>query len=466
MYTNEISVKRWLSSITDGLEHNTLPDYDGRQCKRQKVSADLPKLPSPPASEFTRTVSDMPSSSGKRRRDPDDPMLSDETRDDQITPRPPRSQQDQIAEQIPSSAGSSRSSQSRASSASSRSAHTLLYRKSISSRSSPSRQFRNAEMNETGFKLGNFRINTCPDSLNALRCELRDIGLGNGILPTSLDNELRFADSEIPPFAFDRDEATLAQTEAIAADLPPIDWVQALMKRAAECELNRECEASWNGEVHAAILEQTFRSRSNRFISDGPVDFRYSQVAQIIHAYKPREAPSKMVDFCIFYRPGKGSAEEQAIENICQERPAQSINHTDLGDLCKRPIALSIETKRPNIERDSATLQMGTWHSAQWRSLQHNRSRSLQAIEFLPGIIVQGHDWQFVASILDQDGKSVLLKQVRLGGTDSELAIYSLILGLRRLKRWILEDYWPTFALDVLGISAHQPECGHSSPRH
>ncbi|KAJ6439190.1 hypothetical protein O9K51_08602 [Purpureocillium lavendulum] len=261
---------------------------------------------------------------------------------------------------------------------------------------------------KTGFRMGSFRLDTYPDSLNALRCELRDIGLGDGILPASLEHELRRADSEIPRFAFDRDEATRALTEAIATDLPPINWVQALMKRADECELNRECESSWNGEIHAAILEQAFRI--NRFVSNGPVDFRYAQAAQIVHAYKPREAPSKMVDFCVFYRPGKGSAEEQAIDDICQTRPAQSINHTDLGDFCKRPIALSIETKRPNVDRDNATLQIGTWQSAQWRSLRHNRGRPLESIEFLPGIIVQGHDWQFVASVLDGNGKSVLLK--------------------------------------------------------
>ncbi|RKK79605.1 hypothetical protein BFJ71_g16164 [Fusarium oxysporum] len=110
-----------------------------------------------------------------------------------------------------------------------------------------------------------------------------------------------------------------------------------------------------------------------------------------------------MVDFCVIYKPERGSAVERAIEEICQTRPAQSINHTDLGDLCKRPIALSIETKRPNIDRNNATLRMGTWQSARWHSLQHKCSSSLRSIDFLPGIIVQGHDWQFVASILDEN---------------------------------------------------------------
>lgn len=94
-------------------------------------------------------------------------------------------------------------------------------------------------------------------------------------------------------------------------------------------------------------------------------------------------------------------------------------------------------------------LQMGTWQSAQWRSLQHKRYASFGPIDFLP----QGRDWQFVASILDENDKPVLLKGVQLGGTDSELKIYSLILRLRRLKRWIVEDYWPPFVSDVLAIS-------------
>ncbi|PWI64051.1 hypothetical protein PCL_00034 [Purpureocillium lilacinum] len=420
----EADVVLWLSSILD-LKNEPLPiltesdrvNYDGGHRKRRKLGTHRHRLPSPPSSEPTSSMADLPPSSMKRSRDPDDPAnlarwdmssaQSDETQD-QSTPRPGRLQQTQTTEWIPFSAGSSHGSQSWTSSPSSRSAPVLKRPKSTSSRTSPSRQLRNAEINQTGFRMGSFRLDTYPDSLNALRCELRDIGLGDGILPASLEHELRRADSEIPRFAFDRDEATRALTEAIATDLPPIDWVQALMKRADECELNRECESSWNGEIHAAILEQAFRT--NRFVSNGPVDFRYAQAAQIVHAYKPREAPSKMVDFCVFCRPAKGSAEEQAIDDICQTRPAQSINHTDLGDFCKRPIALSIETKRPKVDRDDATLQIGTWQSTQWRSLRHNSSQPLESIEFLPGIIVQGHDWQFVASVLDENDKSVLLK--------------------------------------------------------
>ncbi|RSL40612.1 hypothetical protein CEP54_016069 [Fusarium duplospermum] len=163
------------------------------------------------------------------------------------------------------------------------------------------------------------------------------------------------------------------------------------------------------------------------------VDFRYCPSAQILPAYKPRDAPSKMVDFCLFIRPECGSPEEQAIKAICHTRSGQSINHTDLGNFCKHPIALSIETKRPGEQGDNAMLQMGTWHSAQWRSLRRRRT-----IEFLPGLIVQGHAWQFVASILDESGKSLLLETVPLGRIcDEQRGGLSLVspLGTRWLWR-------------------------------
>lgn len=364
-----------------------------------------------------------------------------------------------------------------ASSASNRSAWVSNGSIPVSNRSSPSKQFRSAEMQDAGFKVGNFRVDQHPESLKELRLQLRDIGSGHRILPASLQTEvcsslllllffpsrkqraavdmqrhatqLWDSESEIPAYAFDTDEATRATTEALATNLPSLSWVQGLVSRANECHADRECEASWNADVHSPILEQVFRS--DRFSSRDLVDFRFCPSAQILPWFKPRDAPSKMVDFCIFIRPKLDSPEERAINSICQLRPGLSINHTDLGNFCKHPIALSIETKRPAEHGDKATLQMGTWHSSQWRSLRYNRNcSSPQSIEFLPGVIVQGHDWQFVATILDESGKARLLRTVRLGGTESELTVYSLVMALQRLRRWIKEVYWPAFVSDML----------------
>ncbi|RKK79608.1 hypothetical protein BFJ71_g16167 [Fusarium oxysporum] len=183
----------------------------------------------------------------ERRRDPDDLAQSDEARDE-ITPRPGHSQNHETYERIPSSAPST----------SGHSTSCFKYRNSMSSRSS-SRQIRNAEINQTGFRMGSFILDTYPESLHTLRDVLYDIGVGHGILPASLKNKLQNVSSRIPPSAFDETEAKRAQTEAIAADLLLIGWVQSLMTRAAECEIHRECEAAWNREIQAKILEQAFQ---------------------------------------------------------------------------------------------------------------------------------------------------------------------------------------------------------------
>lgn len=258
---------------------------------------------------------------------------------------------------------------------------------------------------------------------------------------------MQLSDLEIPLYSFKTDGTTPTDDH-----IPSVSWVQKLMKRATECYVDRECEASWNADVHAPILEHVFRS--DRFESSDLTDFRCCPTAQILPAFKPRDAPSKMVDFCIFMRPTADSPEEESITAICKSRPGLSINHTDLGNFCKHPIALSIETKRPGEHGDKATLQMGTWHSSQWRSLRYPlfRPRATGSIEFLPGIIIQGHDWQFVATILDGNNKALLLTGVKIGGTDSEMSVYSLVAALQHLRQWIKDVYWPAFVADVLEV--------------
>lgn len=143
-----------------------------------------------------------------------------------------------------------------------------------------------------------------------------------------------------------------------------------------------------------------------------------------------------MVDFCICIN-GALEEHEQAtastankakvqIDELRRVRAEQSINHTDYAALADMPIAVSIETKRGPENWSAAVLQMGTWQTAQLRSLSSlllfqspsdvpsippSPSPSSQpyinppqmvlpaALSFLPGIIIQGHDWSFVVTL-------------------------------------------------------------------
>lgn len=161
-----------------------------------------------------------------------------------------------------------------------------------------------------------------------------------------------------------------------------------------------------------------------------------------------------MVDYCLVVKPSRRGPEEKTIQALCRQRPGLSINHTDWGSLCRLPIALSIETKRPGGDFSNASLQIGTWHSAQWRGLTSPapRPNARRKMEFLPGIIIHGHEWLFVATVPDAaDGQPVLYTKVLLGSTEKAFGICKLIASLQHLRQWTETIYWPAFQADVLG---------------
>ncbi|KAH6949465.1 hypothetical protein DER45DRAFT_599938 [Fusarium avenaceum] len=197
------------------------------------------------------------------------------------------------------------------------------------------------------------------------------------------DEELK----TVPSFAFFN-----TAEKASKWRVPTPAFAQGIVRSATKCQSSHHGESSWNMEVHRRVLDFAFRDSEDVLVGD----YRYCTGAQIIQAYKPLGAPSKCVDFCLCIEPPQSSIEHKTIRNLISIRPGLLINHTDWGDLCTNPIALSIETKRQD-DWNKALLQVGTWHSAQWRALP----TKLRAIEFLTGIIVRGHSWYFLASTLE-----------------------------------------------------------------
>ncbi|EXU94970.1 hypothetical protein X797_011949 [Metarhizium robertsii] len=201
-------------------------------------------------------------------------------------------------------------------------------------------------------------------------------------------------------------------------------------------------------DVHSGFFEWVLRDDPE---SSGPLDYRYCLTTSLLPQYKPKDAPSKMVDFCLAVEVGE--EEKRIINFLCRSRPGFSINHTNWGDLNKFPIAISVETKGHGDPYDTALLQVATWHASQWRSLRWG-GKALSAIEFLAGVIVIGHDWRFVATVLGEDDKATTFESIPMGSTDSIFGIYTLFAALQRLKRWAESTYWPAFKRDMLGDTA------------
>ncbi|KAF4513641.1 hypothetical protein G6O67_000889 [Ophiocordyceps sinensis] len=281
----------------------------------------------------------------------------------------------------------------------------------------------------TGFRQASFELDPLPPSLQDFCQRLRLVHHGSGILPTRLRTE--FAGLQLPDFFFHDDDADVA-----ARRYPDRALVRQLLRRANECDLD-----AW-----------LLQDESN---GDGCLGSEYCTTAGLLREYRPKGAPSKMIDICLTIRPNRRQ-DQDAIDITRSRRPGDSINHTDWGSLSKFPIAVSIETKRHGEQFDAALLQIATWHSAQWRSLRWGRPEEANrplAIEYLSGLIVQGHDWQFVPSILGQDAVSrVVRPPMLIGDTRSEPGILKLFMSLQELRQDAEQKFWPAFKADVLEI--------------
>ena len=61
---------------------------------------------------------------------------------------------------------------------------------------------------------------------------------------------------------------------------------------------------------------------------------------------------------------------------------------------------------------------------------------------FIPGIIIQGHDWHLTLTTIDAK-QTVFWQKVSIGSTSSSKGVYQIICILQVLRKWVGEYYWP-----------------------
>ncbi|KAF2137700.1 uncharacterized protein K452DRAFT_257171 [Aplosporella prunicola CBS 121167] len=116
------------------------------------------------------------------------------------------------------------------------------------------------------------------------------------------------------------------------------------------------------------------------------------------------------------------------------------------------PFTVSIETKRAAGE-DKAHVQLAVWVWAQFARLRQ-LAPAAKSWPVLPLVVVQGYEWRLLFAEVVDDGCAIrILQYVVLGATDIVLRAYQLVASLRRLARWVKDEYRPWFTREVLGIS-------------
>ncbi|KAK1451092.1 hypothetical protein CCUS01_11271 [Colletotrichum cuscutae] len=186
--------------------------------------------------------------------------------------------------------------------------------------------------------------------------------------------------------------------------IPSFAEVNAIVQTSQYGIAEKFDEASWDREVHFRVLALSLR-RPLAPARDGLINFAPSTTAAIHHKLI-EGTPPRMVDFCVFVDPESTDLEHkpvvtEAIDRMRHMSGYSSINHTSHFLFRNKTISVSIESKQRGSSQDDAHLQIGTWHAAQWTYLERLaqiQGATLQGLAFLPGLIIEGEDWHFVAS--------------------------------------------------------------------
>ncbi|KAJ3522980.1 hypothetical protein NM208_g12634 [Fusarium decemcellulare] len=255
--------------------------------------------------------------------------------------------------------------------------------------------------------------------------------------------------------------------------LPSVDRLVEIWQEATYCERNALPEAHWNSAVHFPILNEALRNaRCNNFEEHQteqqfrvkPANISTINVAKRYIPLTSRHRHNKRIDFCIYLDVAQDSAFEEDIRSKVATSVHDSINHIEAPWLHRLPMCIGIETKKTGEDWHAALEQMTIWLSAHWKRLGE-LAVDLDSLPFLPGVIIQGHDWFFVAAtqgrLLNSGGRqTVIWSKVPIGSTDGLGGICQIIAILQYLARWSAEFYYPWFHQAILGNDSTEPTSG------
>jgi hypothetical protein len=252
--------------------------------------------------------------------------------------------------------------------------------------------------------------------------------------------------------------------------LPSIDRIVEIWEEATYCERNTLPEAAWNSAVHFPLLQAALRNarfknseghQAQQDFKVKPTNISTINVAKRYIPLTPRQRHNKRIDFCIYLDVAQDSPLEEAIGSKVASSIHNSINHIETPWLSRFPMSIGIETKKTGEDWHAALEQMTIWMSAHWKRLGELAS-DLDTLPFLPGLIIQGHDWFFVAAtqrkILKNGGRqTVIWSKLPIGSTEGLEGICQIVAVLQYLAKWSAEVYYPWFSRAVLGIEATEP---------
>ncbi len=355
-----------------------------------------------------------------------------------------------------------------------------------SSQFSPLRQMSRLKDTESDLEVRSFVMSRMPPEARRLIADIATFADGKGIVSVSIKDALiKAAQSDIEfEWALLGSDIFIDDSDSVVCTPPP-ETVLDNFIIAEDCYVKRCPAATWNQEVYHELLTLSLRPRGQprlgHLVNFAPrhvyensqstpiptthsiLTPTHSTTAAVLPDYG-RPTALRKVDYCMYIEPENDAALSDtyraAAERMRKVMPEERLNFTDHHHLKGRFVGLSIATTRPGEDVEAGQLQLGLWEMARSDFLLHlaagvygdeDISAAAEAgpaptarllPSFLPGLVVQGHDWFLVVTTAEGQ-KTVLWSKLAVGSTSSTRGIYQIIRTLQYLARWVGDVHWP-----------------------
>ncbi|CAH0056976.1 unnamed protein product [Clonostachys solani] len=221
--------------------------------------------------------------------------------------------------------------------------------------------------------------------------------------------------------------------------------------RSSDCSRMLSDESAWNNLVHSPLLDMLVYD-----MRDGPgqdiLDFVPCTTTSIDPAYHHFPDAASRIDYVLQLLPERDPKINKSYEALALGM-APCFNCTADRLLQQYPLAVSIETKRHGGNAAKGEQQLGIWHAAHWEFLASRAgAEAIDDLDFLPGVVVQGHTWSLVITVRRQ-ATTIVLCSVEFGNTSSTVGVFQVLAGLRRLRSWSIDVMWPWCTQYLPGLS-------------
>ncbi|RSL92416.1 hypothetical protein CEP52_013833 [Fusarium oligoseptatum] len=297
-----------------------------------------------------------------------------------------------------------------------------------------------------------------PPALLTLLGEIADIEMCWGFIPAYLQPEIaKRSQSDrslqrLRPFAYIPSDDSSVEPQDPASAPGLLSAVESIVDQAGRCQTLGFDETGWNHLVHSPLLHAALNEKW--WPGNSLTEYSPCMNASVTARFHRFLIPSTKVDYVLHINPALDldASADAAVQQLRDSVVENSINHTAFDPLRSYPICLSIETKKYGGDLKKADLQLCSWQAAQWTLLSDQAGDAISRLPFLPGIIVQGHEWKFVVTTRKNE-ETTLWASASFGSTMTSLGVLQIMAGLSRLRGWSTEVFWPWYKEYVLHIT-------------